>query len=147
MEGGEYKPTPAFTTSLENFFDKLTKGNGWSFLGRILTNDTGRVETVAGGVLTTDLNLGTAKYVRFLRVYNTNGDPVTGSFRITGVGGPPISYSLAGLPTGTVVSDSGLCREDAIALFSFNSITFKRAVVRKIGRPSESYRGRASRRR
>lgn len=147
MVGGEYKPTANFTTALNNFFTELTGGKGWSFLGRILSNDTGRVEAVAGGDLTTDLDLGLAKYVRFLRVYNTNGDPVTGSFRITGIGGPPTVYHLAGLPAGTVVANSGLCRSDAIALLSFNAVSFKRAVVRKIGRPSESYRGRASRRR
>jgi hypothetical protein len=147
MEGGEYKPSPAFSTALTNFFNLLKGGNGWSFLGRVITNPTGRIELVTGGDLTTDLDLGAATYVRFLRAVNSQGDPVTGAFRITGVGGPPVVYHLAGLPIGTIINNSGLCRSDQIAVFNFSELSFKRAGTRKVGRPSESYRGRSSRRR
>jgi hypothetical protein len=147
MEGGEYKPTPAFSTALTNFFNLLKGGNGWSFLGRVIANPTFRVDSIAANVLVSGITLNIDDYVRFLRVINSQGDAVTGAFRVTAIGGPPVGYTLAGLPAGTSVTGSGLCRLDEIALFNFSDVTFKRAGVRKVGRPSESYRGRASRRR
>jgi hypothetical protein len=147
MVGGEYKPTPAFSTALTNFFNLLKGGNGWSFIGRVISNPTFRVDRIAAGVLESGITLNVDDFVRLLRVTDTLGNAVTGAYRVSAIGGPPVGYTLAGFPAGTTVVNSGLCRLDEIALFNFSDVSFKRAGVRKVGRPSESYRGRASRRR
>jgi len=144
--GGEYQPTPAFRTALDIYQGNLEQV-GWSFLGRDLTKPVQRVLSINAGVVVLDAANGAVvgDYIRFLKVKDTQGNAVTGAYRVT-VFAAPATYTIVGLDADIVVLNSGLCRVDSIKLFEMDDVNFTRASVRKIGRPSESYRGRSSRR-
>jgi len=144
--GGEYQPSPAFKNSLLLYQADLEQ-SGWSFLGRDLTKPVQRVLSITAGVVVLDAANGAVvgDYIRFLKVKDSQGFAVTGAYRVTAFAAPA-TYTIVGLDAGVVVLNSGLCRVDAIKLFEMDDVQPTRAQVRKIGRPSESYRGRASRR-
>lgn len=143
---GEYRPQAAFDLVISRWIALLTQTQ-CQFLGRDLTMATQRVVSITGGVLTTGASLGAAvgDYVRLLRVRDTFGRPVTGVFRVTAVAG--FAYTLAGLDPDIVVNAVGSARKDLLALFPITSGETGRIRVKKVGRPFEGYRGRASKRR
>jgi len=143
---GEYQPDAGYKSAVTAFGNELSNA-GWKFLGRDLTRVSQSVQAIAGNVVTLGGAIGAVAgtdYLRFRRVYDDDGDPVTGAYLITAIAGN--NYTLAGFPARTLTSPSGTARVDAIALVDFFSVTPSRAVVRKIGRPFESYRGRQSKR-
>lgn len=151
---GEYAPTTGFSLALTQYMAYLfTTTYNYGFIGRRLDNPTARLLSVTLGmagaatvVLTADVGAvpGTS-YIRFNRVYGVNGNAVSGSWLVTA--NPAAgTYVIAGYKGDPVIDPSGTARVDAIALFRYGSITFGRAVVKKIGRPSSSYRGRRSKR-
>jgi len=147
MQRGEFQPTQAYKTLLSNYLNTLVNEN-WSFMGRNLTNPIQNVLKIEAGVITTSL-AGLAivgDYIRLLNVKNSaSGLPIIGSFRVTAVN--VNAYTVVGLPDDAVSLNSGYARKDEIVLLNIGSASWNRAVVRKIGRPLEGYRGRASRRR
>jgi hypothetical protein len=147
VDGGEYTAANPMFRNLNAFLAMLNRDQ-WAFLGRVLTNATARIQSIANNVLVTSFPLGAVvgDYVRLLKCRNLSTFAVRGAFRITAIAAGN-AYTLAGLPQGTEVLNSGLARLDSIDLFNFSIPVVKRVSVRKIGRPSESYRGRASRRR
>jgi len=145
--GGEYDPGDNFSRALRIYLDTLVN-DGWNFLARDITVVSSRVVTIVGNVLTTEVNLGAGinTYVRLLRVYDVNGNPVKGTFRVSSPGGNS-PYTLVGLPAGVEVQGSGSARLDRLALRPIAAVEVSRAVVRKVGSPFERYRGRASKKR
>jgi len=142
--GGEYQPTPAYKATLTLYSQVCTNGH-WGFIGRVKSGSSARVNSIAGGVVTLNAPVGGVANVSFLRlnrVYDVNGNPVKGSFLITAINGN--AYTVAGLGATSVTIPSGSARIDVLALFAFGTVVPSRAVVRKIGRPFEQYRGRAS---
>lgn len=141
---GEFQPNSAFRSQLTRFENTLIS-DGWGFLGRDLTSPVAQVQSIAAGVLTTNAGMGVAvgDYVRLLRVFDTSGKSVQGSFRVTAVAGGN-QYTLAGIGNGVTVLNSGNARKDLVSIFTFRDVNASRAVVRKVGRPFESYRGRRS---
>jgi len=144
VDGGEFSPDASFAHVLEMYFREVE--STWSFLGRDLGLRSSPIVSVLNNVIVTRDNIGVVEndYVRLLRARNAAGMPVTGSFRVTGVAGNQIT--VAGLPDGTVINRNGRVRKDTLKLALVGRCTMKRVVVRKIGRPSESYRGRRSKR-
>ena len=144
--GGEYRPQAAFDLVITRWINFLRQTQS-QFLGRDLTQPNQRVVSIAAGVLTTGAALGAAAgdYVRLLRVRDTFGRPVTGVYRVTAVAG--FAYTLQGLDPAVVVAGVGSARKDLLQLFPISGGETGRIRVKKVGRPFESYRGRASKRR
>jgi len=143
---GEYQPTPEFLDYF-NVFRERVVSDGWGFIGRDMTIGSARVLSLNANLLTTDGLLGAivGDYVRFNRVFDSFGRPVSGAFRITAIH-PANEYTLAGAGQFTVSEASGTVRRDELAFYDISGIHTGRIGTRKIGRPSEAYRGRASKR-
>jgi len=145
MQHGEYQPSNAFKRNVVSFGGKLVNG-AFCFVGRDLTKPVQRVISIANNVVTVTGLLGAVvgtDSVRLLNVKDNQGNPVKGAFRIVGLTG--FAYTVIGLD-GVTAGESGSARVDAPVLLPFASVIANRAVVRKIGRPFEGYRGRASNR-
>jgi hypothetical protein len=123
--------------------------NATGFLGRNLTLPARKVQKIAAGVVTLDNVAGIVAGTDFLifkRVRDANGDPVSGSFLVTNIAGNLVT--LQGLNVNTAVNvPSGTARVDQVSFYPYSTINLNRAVVKKIGLPTERYRGRRSRRR
>jgi hypothetical protein len=146
MTRGEYQPDSGYKSLVTQFCNQLSN-NAWAFLGRDLSKPSQKVMSIAGNVVTLQGAIGAVAmtdYMRFRRVYDDLGKPVTGSFLIQTIVGN--AYTLAGFDGATLTAPSGTARVDAIRLCDFGTVAPSRAVVRKIGRPFASYRGRQSKR-
>ena len=145
MVGGEFQPTAPYLARLTNYRTTLQQGN-WYFPGRDLAQPERRVLSIAGNVVNVDNAVGFVQggYLRFHRCTADNGNVVEGSYPINLIVGTAIT--LGGLPATTLTKPSGTCRNDVAILVLINTVTAGRAVVRKIGRPFELYRGRRSKR-
>jgi hypothetical protein len=144
LSRGEYQPTLAFKIALAAFLEIL-RTQSWGFVGRVKSNVSARVQAIAGGIVTLSANVGAVanqSYIRLNRVYDNAGNPVTGTYLVTLING--LNYTLAGLPAVTLSRPSGTARVDELQYFSYGTLAPQRAVSRKIGRPFEQYRGRAS---
>ena len=143
--GGEFSPTRAFTTSVGNFTDFLATGS-WGFVGRDLNQPRVRVLSLAGGILQTDgaiPGVAMGSFIRLSRVYDTQNDPIIGTFAVTNVAGT--LYTVLGLTGRTVLVPSGTCRNDVLVYSAYAAVNYNRAGTRRVGRPLEGYRGRRSR--
>jgi hypothetical protein len=154
MVQGEFAPPAVYKGYLTNYRNELSAGAfPYGFVGRVLSNPTVKVLSITpgvGGVATVVTsaafgpNPGT-DYARFHRVFNDAGKPVKGAFLVqTFVA--PATYTISGYTGGVLTEPSGTVRTDQIALYLFGSVTIGRAVSKKIGRPSSTYRGRQSNR-
>lgn len=146
MSGGEFAPTGPYLSALQNYFGKLVGRFG--FIGRVKSNTIVRVNGISGGVVRLSQNIGGTpeeSYLRLNRVTDDNGNAVGGTYLITGITGA--LYTVSGLAGVTLTTPSGTARIDTLDLYTYDSINVGRSVSRKIGRPLDQYRGRASRRR
>jgi hypothetical protein len=144
---GEYQPTAAFKTAVANYIQTLI-GGAWGFVGRDRSLPTARVLSIsAGGIVQLSQNIGgvaDSSFLRLLHVTDNNGNPIKGTFSISNING--VNYTLRGL-TQLLSVPNGTARVDVVSYNRYGTINVGRAVVRKIGRPFEGYRGRASKRR
>lgn len=160
ITNGEYQPTVGYkglvTTYLRNLspFGNPAMGGPWWFVGRNTFPPSVRVASLVplGGVtldatLVTlaDTTAGVGDYIRFHRVYDDSNNPVKGTYLVKAV--PAVNtYTLTGIPQQKVSKPSGLCRKDELTPVAYLEVNVSRAVVKKIGRPFQQYRGRASNR-
>lgn len=146
MVRGEYQPGSTFKGLVTQFCNEIAS-QGWGFIGRDLAQPAFRVLAIAAGVVTLDGDAGgvvNTSYLRLNRVFDNNENPVKGAFRITAKAGN--NYTLAGLDPAIVAAASGTARIDLVTWLDFATVVPSRAVVKKIGRPFEGYRGRQSNR-
>lgn len=143
---GEFSPNPNFTILISQYLSFLSSPTPFGMVARDLSQVAQRVNGIAAGQLTTQAALGgvanNATYVRFLRVLDDAGKPITGSFLVTN-GAGTTTLTLQGM-THTLTHPNGLARVDALAYYPFSALNVSRCVVRKVGRPFVQYRGRAS---
>jgi len=140
FKGGEYQPNDDFKGQVTAFRGQLI-ADAWGFVGRNLTLPTARVMSIANSQVVLDGSVGGARldFLKLNRVYDDNGNPVKGSFPIVSV--VDNVYTVSGtLPT--ITRPSGLARIDQVAFMAYAGVTVGRVVTKKVGRPSESYRGR-----
>jgi len=146
MVTGEYTPTGGFINNLLAYRQRLVN-DLWGMLGRVLSEPRVRVVSIKDRLLTVEAELSEVPpmNVRFSRVYDINKKPIKGSAYISGRPGPLV-YTLPPSFEGIEAKEGGTVRVDKIAVYAFGSVDIGRAVVRKVGRPFEQYRGRASKR-
>jgi len=147
MKGGEYAPSTAFKTALTLFGNSMI-GQGIGFVGRDLAQASVRILSIAGAAITVDAIPGTGlsegDFIRLKRVTDDTGNPVIGVFRVNTIVGRVLT--CGGLDA-TLTHPSGTLRKDVIAFNLYASLVPIRATVRKVGNPSDRYRGRRSKRR
>lgn len=143
---GEFAPNLGYLSRLQTYINALISQQ-WKFVGRDRSVPNARVLSIAAGVVQLAGPVGgvaNTSFLRLNRVFDVNGNPVKGTFLITAIAGN--LYTVTGLGTTSVTIPSGTARIDQLALFQYGAGGVGRTVVRKIGRPFEQYRGRASRR-
>jgi len=144
MSGGEYQPTPTFAGLVTQFQNSMI-GMNFGFVGRDLAQASVRVLKIVVNVISleqipaTGLNVG--DFIRLHRVYDDDFNPVKGAFVVTAIAGANIT--VQGL-NASVSEPSGTLRRDVLSYFPYGAIQAVRAVVKKVGRPFEQYRGRRS---
>lgn len=145
--GGEYNPDGDYINAVQAFIDRLTNAP-WYFVGRDLSQPIRTVVSINTSVLQTgDANVfNVGDYVRMHKVYQTSKLPLKGAFRVLSIDVTGKLYTLQ-IDPSIIVSNSGFCRKDLLATFKIDAVVPSRVRQRKVGRPSEGYRGRASRRR
>jgi len=150
ISGGEFNGDTTYQGYLTNYFGKIIS-LGFGAVTRDLSKPDATVRSITGGVITTNTSTGAAltNYIRLRRVRDVNGDPVEGTFLVTGlvsnVDGS-VSYTVVPAPTQTVSTPNGTARLDLLVFNALSSGSLSRLVVRKIGRPFSGYRGRRSKR-
>lgn len=144
MLNGEYQPTAGFSALVTAFVNSMI-GFNFGFVGRDLSQASVRVLKIAANVITVDgipgTGLAVGDFVRLHRVYGSDGNPVKGAFPITAIAGNDLT--VAGL-AAVVNAPSGTLRRDQLMYMAFANLIPVRAVVKKVGRPFEQYRGRRS---
>lgn len=154
MAFGEYQPNGAFAGAVTQYINSLITNAAFSFIGRDLTQPLQRVQAIANGAtaLLSDISvdavppgLAVDEMVRLIRVRDDDGNPLVGRFRVTAITGKVVTVTPR-IP-GILTSPSGFIRRDVLTSFAMQNAEVKRARVKKIGRPSEGYRGRRSKQR
>ena len=149
VTNGEFAPTPPFKTALGNFLANMASPPPYYFVGRDLTQIPQRIVSITGGVLKTQLALAGVvadqTWIRILKCKDDNGRAVKGTFLCTLVAAGNL-YTLQGM-SQEVTKGNGTARVDALTVIPYNKLSAGRVTVKKIGRPLQSYRGRASKRR
>lgn len=149
MVNGEYQPDGTFRASMAEYL-RVVLINGIGFVGRDLAQPRHAVISIGGGLVRVGPGAGFNEddYVIFNSVRDDAGKTVKGRYLVTAPVAPPgNSYAVQGLQGRTVSVANGTVRKDIAKFFQYGSLVVSRAVVRKVGRPFESYRGRQSRRR
>lgn len=151
MVGGEYAGVGAFPGLLQAYLRNFQ--TGFAIVGRELNEPTFRVlsirpHTVAGQTaIEFDGNLpaGVNDFIRLLRVRTDAGEAASGTFRAVGSNGANIQY-VVGYKYGDVTNPNGFGRIDSIGAWGATAAHADRASIRKVGKPTAGYRGRASKR-
>jgi len=144
MRGGEYQPDAGFAGKMTQYTDMLVTG-GWDFVGRDLSQASVRILGILARVVTTQnpmVGAAVGDFVRLLKVRDENRRPVTGTYAIETILGN--AYTLRNLDPDVKAGASGRIRRDLIAFRAIGSVEVARALVKKVGRPFEQYRGRRS---
>jgi len=147
IAGGEWQPFPIYVQFLTRYRNSLIQG-GWVFPARDFTTAVHDIESISNGVLKlvgAPAGYAVGDRVLLKKCRDVNGNPVVGTFKVLAVAGALIT--LGGIDVETEVIATGQATRVVIAFRDIDDVQVGRAVVRKIGRPFEQYRGRASRRR
>lgn len=138
---GEYQPDADYTNRV-NRWQTAVINIGAGFIGRNQANAVGRVNLIVGNVVTLSADPGAnvGDYLRFFHVKSDLGLPLKGAYLITAKAGAV--FTLQGLANRDLTRPNGLARKDELVLLQYSSIAFTRVGVRKVGRPTELYRGR-----
>jgi hypothetical protein len=141
---GEFNGNSGFRSYL-NQFTNVFFGQSFGWVGRDLSQPSATVNLIGGNVVTLSQALAgvvAGNFLRFRKVRNDAGQAIKGSYLITNVAGAV--YTLQGLAGGALTKPNGTARNDVVGFITGGRLEIGRAVVKKIGRPFESYRGRRS---
>lgn len=143
---GEYMPSQAFDTAIDNFFANI-RGSLFRFRGRDLSLPEIPLISVAvnGTVQTANPHTYTVgTMVRILRTVDADGRKLGGLFQVATVIN---SFSFTIIPNPAWVTDGGKVRQEAIIFTGVNQVSQPRVAVKKVGKAFFGYRGRQSKRR
>jgi hypothetical protein len=147
ISSGEFSPSGAFQSAVQTYFNQMA----WmQFLASDLTNPVGQIFSIddTGKVTLRGVSTFAVNDILIFNRLVTN----TGLSRleavVTGIGPQPTQFSIGGWPAGTTAT-GGTCTVKSKSYYNLDVglSAVVRAVVRKIGRDSEPYRGRRSKRR
>jgi hypothetical protein len=144
---GEYAPTAPFTAALNLFLNSLT-GAGWQTRQRVRTNTQYQVLSIgAGGVVVMIepfTGIANGNKVQVIRSVNPATGRKFGYFATVEATVDASHFTIAG--PKVALGNFGTMRLAAISYNGFSGpiVSAAEAVVRKVGRPSRSYSGRAS---
>jgi hypothetical protein len=146
ISDGEFNPEPTYLISLRNYLAEL---NGWKFRGADLTVPKQQVKTISAlGIVetNTDLAVVTGDRVRLYGVHLEDGTFHSGTYIVASATSVRI-FTLRNWTRG--VAEQGQARK-YVPIYPIiggaTTATFE-ACIRKVGRPSGGFRGRASKRR
>lgn len=145
--GGEWQPNQVYESFLTRYRNALINGE-WVFPARDFTSPVHDIESIAAGILKlvgAPAGYAVGDRVLLKKCRDVNGNAVVGTFKVLAVAGANIT--LGGFDVETEVLATGQATKVVIAFRDIDDVQVGRAVVRKIGRPFEQYRGRASKRR
>jgi hypothetical protein len=145
---GDFQPTAAFNTAFNQFGGQLA-GSQFRFKAKDLTKPKVRIVSVTAGgefTLNGDMDFAVGDFLQVLKCTNTVGDTVKGEFyvqtRTTARTGTFLNWAHG------IVTLKGEMRLVAYIYPLVQSGTVKAVYIttRKVGRPFDLYRGRASNR-
>lgn len=144
---GDYSPGANFPQALFTTFGRALVTNQMRWRARNFTNPKISIISVAADgtfVLGADLDYAQGNYLTLLRARNTAGRAVTGNYYVA-VKTDARNGKFANWG-GSIIAGKGFVRKLAFdyPIVGPNSLKIIRSMVRKIGRPSDLYRGRAT---
>lgn len=148
-KGGEMSTTGFYDLALKAWKNALV-GGAWAMVGRNLAAPSYNIVGIAGPIVTTAVPIAgvveNQTYLQLVRSYDVNGVAVRGTFLCTAKNDVTKQYTLQNL--NVTAHASGLIRVATLAIVQIAPIenVSVRVVEKKVGRPFEAYRGRASRR-
>jgi len=145
LSDGEYNPTPVYQISMAAFLAEL---NGWKFRGADLTVAKVQVKTVSDlGVVevNTDLPVVTGDRVRLYRVKLADNTFFSGTFIVASATSVRI-FTLRSWTKGAATGGEARKYVPIYPIISGANESPIEATIRKVGRPSGGFRGRASKR-
>lgn len=146
MTRGEFKPTPAYERTFSSY---LTQLRGWKFRGADLTKpllNVKEIDALGNVTMLDDLLLVAGLYVTVRKTVDQNGRHVTKTFKVESATDSK-HFKLQRWTAGACVGGRARQYLPIYPAIVIPSPTQPRAIARKIGRPSDSYVGRRSRRR
>lgn len=146
MVNGEYQPSSAFRNNVLAYFQALVD-NEALFIGRDLTQPIYPIESIIAGKMRTvgDIPVILGDRILLRRCRDNDGNVVTGTFTVTAIAGRDVT--LGNFDAAITVGNKGTATVHYTVTRLINAVAVGRAVVRKVGRPFEQYRGRRSKRR
>jgi len=147
--GGEYRPQPAYTQAIRDYFQEIS-GN-WLMKGRVRTNPQIKVGSVTVGGLVTcgeEHGLEIGDEVMFLRTKATDGSLVKGIFSVEAINSATTFTIFNWGTEGFGTISKGKVRKHEEDYFSLrirdDELTNPRAIIREVGRPFGQFSGRHS---
>lgn len=152
---GEYNPSVEFTRALETFTGRLI-GGAWRFRGLVLDaaqfpilwirevagSTTGEADITAAAPIPGGITENTL--IQVMQTVDDFGIKRGGRFKAESVSSDGV-VRIKNWPYGN--TDGGRVRAVQFSTFPIGEVGLPRVIVRKVGRPFASYRGRASKRR
>lgn len=145
---GEYQPSAAYNTLMNNFITSLT---GWQFRARDLSQASIRLVSCSGPEPFTFFSevpptFVVNDFVRIMRMLDLSKNLRGGRFQVLSVG-PGNTFTVRGWPYGNCTF--GSARKDAVIypVIATSQTSVSRVVTARVGRPFVGYRGRRSKRR
>lgn len=147
IDKGEFAPSPGYAAAVQNYFRALAN---FQFLANDPTAASGSIFSVSdAGLVTLKANSPFAvnAFVTMNKLVTNTGLTRLKTY-ISGIGPLEMQFTVAGWPAGTTAT-SGTVSVKTQGAFNldFANSSVVRAIVRKVGRNFEPYRGRRSKRR
>lgn len=149
--GGEFSPGDDFRGALQNYIRAL---GYWSFLAATVGVPVLQVATITAGGLVSLMvanPYAIGAWVDFNRLIGADGRERSTRAQVTAIGPLATQFTVGNVsnPWTLGATFSGTVTQKTKTLYQFDSAstTVSRITTRRIGRPSELYRGRASNRR
>lgn len=145
VKRGEYSPTPGFVTAVANYFNEIT---GFYFKGRDLTLSPAKISTIAEDgtfVLNTPLTFDVNSVVQISRTnLPFGGQQGAIAYVQTKTDSTHGKLYAANWPYGITKGGSMRIFAEQFFVMQGNTAKIKGSVVKKVGRPFDQFRGRAS---
>jgi hypothetical protein len=145
---GEFQPTGFWATKLLEWMGQMEDKGQWRSIVR--GNLTNIVSVSASGLVTFSVNnpFAVGNQIEIRRVLLSNGNRFGGRFAIASVGPLATQVTISGWPNFSGVGGTAFLKSSTLlSMGTGQGLIVERAGTRRVGRPTDLYRGRKSRRR